>query len=240
VRKKRVAFTLVELLVVLTIIGMLFALMMPTDCQSSREHPRQIKCQNNLKQIGLALLSYANKHGALPPACTTDADGKPLHSWRTLILPELDQAELFKKIDLTKSWDDPANAEAAKTPIPIFECPSSAAERPRTTYFAVVTPSSWLQANALRRLADIPDKSKAILVIEVDYDHSAPWMQPVDADEDLVLVGAQPSRQAHPGLFHALFADGRVEAISSETPQEELRAMIGAPSKSQAEDAKGQ
>lgn len=234
-RNKRAAFTLVELLVVLIIIAMLVALLQPTDRGSSREHLRQSKCQNNLKQIGLALLTYANEHGTLPPAYTTDADGKPLHSWRTLILPYLEEATLFKKIDLTKPWDDPVNAAAAKAIVPVFECPSAAVERPRTTYFAVVTPNSCLRADSPRRLSDIKDKSKAILVIEVDADHAVPWVQPVDADEQLFFATTQSERHSHPGIFHAVFADGHVEAISTETPPEELREMLGIPSTNQAE-----
>ena len=70
--------------------------------------------RSNLKQIGIALAQYADDHGRYPPAFTVDADGRPLHSWRTLILPSFDQAALAAKIDLSTPWDSPANAEYAK------------------------------------------------------------------------------------------------------------------------------
>ena len=75
---------------------------------------------NNLKQIALALLNYEQAHHALPPAYTVDAQGRPLHSWRTLILPYLDQESLYQTIDLSKPWNDPANAKALETSLPFF------------------------------------------------------------------------------------------------------------------------
>ena len=73
---------------------------------------RRAQCVNNLKQIALALFNYESAYNALPPAYTVDAEGKPLHSWRTLILPYLEKQSLYDSIDLSKPWNDPANAEA--------------------------------------------------------------------------------------------------------------------------------
>ena len=82
---------------------------------------------SNLHQISIALQLYAAAHGGLPPAYTTDADGKPLHSWRTLILPYLEHQQLYESIDLAKPWDDPANAEACKAALSVYQCPSTLA-----------------------------------------------------------------------------------------------------------------
>jgi type II secretory pathway pseudopilin PulG len=191
VRRKRSALTLVKVLVVLAIVGTLLALLLPAT-RSARPAYERNACQNNLKQIGLALLNYADKHGSLPPVYTTDAEGKPLHSWRTLILPDVEEAELFKKIDLTKPWDDPVNAEAAKTRVPIYECPSSTAESPRTTYLAVIAPNSCLRATEPRRVSDLPESARrAVMVMEVDVNHAVSWMAPTDADEKLFMSAIQ-------------------------------------------------
>ena len=79
---------------------LVIALMLPAQ-RRAREPARRSQCKNNLKQIGLALHNYHETYGAFPPAYTVDADGKRLHSWRTLILPYLDQAPLYDKIDFS-------------------------------------------------------------------------------------------------------------------------------------------
>ncbi|HSG73025.1 MAG TPA: DUF1559 domain-containing protein, partial [Planctomycetaceae bacterium] len=108
--KKSRGFTLLEVIVVFLVIVVLIALLMPVT-RNAGPAARRWACKNNLKQIGLALHNYHDSFGTFPPAYTVDADGKPLHSWRTLILPFVEQQSLYDSIDLTKPWDDPANAE---------------------------------------------------------------------------------------------------------------------------------
>ena len=60
---------------------------------------------NNIRNITLALLNYADTHKAFPPAYTVDANGNRLHSWRTLLLPYLDQQSLYESIDFSKPWN---------------------------------------------------------------------------------------------------------------------------------------
>jgi len=63
----------------------------------------------NLKTLYVALVYYADKHGGLPPAHTTNGAGKPMHSWRVLLLPYLDRESLYSQINLNEPWDSPAN-----------------------------------------------------------------------------------------------------------------------------------
>ncbi|MFZ1936339.1 MAG: DUF1559 domain-containing protein [Thermoguttaceae bacterium] len=72
--------------VVLVCGGILLALLLP-GVQSVREVARRTQCENNLKQIAVAMLSYENRYGCFPPAYIPDKNGKPMHSWRVLILP---------------------------------------------------------------------------------------------------------------------------------------------------------
>src|SRR3954454_6917330 len=99
-------FGLLELLAVLGILALLIALLLPAT-RSAREPARRSQCVNNLKQLAQALRSYEQAYRSLPPAYSVDARGRPLHSWRTLILPYLEHARLYNPIALTKPWDDP-------------------------------------------------------------------------------------------------------------------------------------
>jgi prepilin-type N-terminal cleavage/methylation domain-containing protein len=133
-------FTLVELLVVITIIAILIALLLPA-VQGAREAGRRLQCQNNLKQIALALHSYASRHGVLPPGAilagyprsgtsnydpwteaTSTATGKHGTSWMLQILPFIEQQALFDHWDFTRSVA--ANQAVAATDIGAYFCPT--------------------------------------------------------------------------------------------------------------------
>jgi prepilin-type N-terminal cleavage/methylation domain-containing protein len=126
------AFTLVELLVVITIIGMLIALLLPA-VQAAREAARRMQCSNNLKQIGLALHLYHGSNNILPAGWrayqpTThlpDPLNEPGWGWAACILPFVEQNNLANSmIHFDQSIASPANIEIAKTVLPLYRCPS--------------------------------------------------------------------------------------------------------------------
>src|SRR6478672_613361 len=127
--------TLLGCLAVIGIVGVLVALLLPAT-RNAGESARRAQCSNNLKQIAIALHLYVDAYGALPPAHTVDAEGKPLHSWRTLILPFAEQEPLYQKIDLSKPWADPANKVAFDAVPPGYGCPSIDRPLTHTTYMA--------------------------------------------------------------------------------------------------------
>jgi prepilin-type processing-associated H-X9-DG protein len=219
-------FTLLHLLAVLAIIGVLTALLLP-NVRFAREAARRSECANNLKQIALALHMYHDAHHALPPAYTVDADGKPLHSWRTLILPYLEQKSLYDKIDLSKPWDDPANKEAFETKIQTYRCPSAGHPDGLTTYLAVVAPGSCFQATESRSLAEITDdRNLTLMVVEVDAEHAVHWMSPTDASEELILSLGKAAMLPHPSGGQAAWVDGSVRLVPSNSTPAALHAMI--------------
>ncbi|TWU08673.1 hypothetical protein CA54_39090 [Symmachiella macrocystis] len=220
----RRGFTLVEILVVLGIIAILLALILPVlNCGDGRS----VQCINRIKNIGLALHNYANEYGAFPPAYTVDADGKPLHSWRTLMLPYLDYRELYETIDLTKPWNDPANAQAASANLAIFQCPLAELDPHQTTYLAVTTPTSFLRLTQTRGFGDIKDDPhETLLVIDAPAKNAVHWMAPYDAGEQVVFELTDKSDLQHSGEIIAVFADGTVRAISPNMPEAELRRLI--------------
>jgi prepilin-type processing-associated H-X9-DG protein len=225
-KKSRRKFTLVELLVVLGIIAIVIALLFP-DLRSARPAARRTLCAISLEQIASALRHYESTYKALPPAYTVDADGKPLHSWRTLILPYLEERSLYETIDLSKPWNDPANAKAFATVISQFRCRDLDLPATKTTYLAIVAPNGCFLPNKPRPLSEITDgRASTLMVIEAPRDRAVHWMAPLDADESLVMGISPQSKLNHAGGMNALFVDGAVRFIKADIPASQRRAII--------------
>ncbi|MFO0825885.1 MAG: DUF1559 domain-containing protein [Gemmataceae bacterium] len=88
----------------------------PEPLMSSREAPARMVSSNHLKQMGLATHDFHDTYHELPQA-RFDANGRALHSWQTQLLPYLEQQNVYRQIDMTKSWNDPANATPMQTRI---------------------------------------------------------------------------------------------------------------------------
>lgn len=222
----RRGFRLVETLTVLAILVILMALLLPAS-RSARPAARRSQCTNNLKQIALALLNYEQACHALPPAYTVDANGRPLHSWRTLILPYLEQKPLYDTIDLSKPWNDPANARAFETALPVFQCPEVARPGNTTSYLAIAGPHGCLKPGEPRPLAEITDaQALTLMVIEAGEGTPVPWMAPVDADESLVMNLGPTTNLHHLSGTTICFVDGSVMFLKANTPATARRAML--------------
>ena len=221
---QRRGMSLVELLAVLALIAILVALLLPEE-QSAYTPSSRTQCRHHVKQILLALHMYHDEYRSFPPAYTVDAEGKPLHSWRTLILPYLEQQALYEKIDLSKHWDDPANKQTFESHVPAYMCPKAACPGNHTTYLAVAAPGGCFAPGAARRVSEITDGTAGtLLVVEVNSQCSVPWMQPVDADESLVLSFRPQDELPHEGGTHGGFADGSVRFFA-DTSAEDRRAL---------------
>ncbi len=202
--------------------------MVVVQIQQFREGAHRSHCKNNLEAIGRALHMYHEAFKVLPPAYTVDANGEPLHSWRTLILPYLDELALYQTIDLSKPWNDPANANAYATPVRAYAC-SSHGPYTNTNYSAIVNPGTCIRVGVSRTLSQITDgRRNTILVMEVPDNHAVHWMSPLDAGESVVLKFGQDAHLPHSGGVHALLADGKVRFISSKIAPDTLRYLISA------------
>ncbi len=124
----RQGFTLIELLVVIAIIAVLIALLLPA-VQAAREAARRSQCQNNLKQLGLALHNYHDTYGALPQQQfrTVQTESWSGHGTWVSILPQIEQGNIFEAWDMTVSWwqqPDINGRSLELSPIDAFICPS--------------------------------------------------------------------------------------------------------------------
>jgi prepilin-type N-terminal cleavage/methylation domain-containing protein/prepilin-type processing-associated H-X9-DG protein len=129
IRSRHSGFTLVELLVVITIIGILIALLLPA-VQAAREAARRLQCQNNLKQVGLALMNYEAAARMFPPGGLTIANGHG-HSWWIRIMPYIEANNVVEQWDQTGASTGWMGANTHNCNIvrnkqfPFMYCPSS-------------------------------------------------------------------------------------------------------------------
>jgi prepilin-type N-terminal cleavage/methylation domain-containing protein/prepilin-type processing-associated H-X9-DG protein len=132
---KRRAFTLVELLVAIAIIGVLLALLLPA-IQAAREAARRVQCSNQLRQLGIAIQNYELMLGGLPPASLVvrRPNGTLWTSYlgpHARILPFVDQNNVFNAIDINTYYgDDEFNRQAVGRVIGAFLCPSEIRREP--------------------------------------------------------------------------------------------------------------
>lgn len=229
VMRSRLGFTWLELLIAAVVIGGLLVLLLPPMTRG-REAARRSQCKNNLKQIGLALHNYHEKYQEFPPAYTVDEHGQPLHSWRTLILPFIDQEKLYQSIDLSKPWNDPVNAEAFKTVVPVYQCPSVKPVPGMTNYLAVTGDNTCLRPVRSLKLEEVTDDTGSTLaVVDVNAKLAVPWMAPQDADLVLLLrLPAEKDNLQHSGGYHTLLLDGSVRFLSINTQESIIRALVTA------------
>jgi prepilin-type processing-associated H-X9-DG protein len=236
--RSKCRFTLVELLVAICVVGILIALFLPAR-STARESALRTVCINNLRQIGLAMQSYHQKHGCFPPAYIADENGKPKHSWRVLILPFMGYGQLYSQYRFDESWDSPHNITLEAQMPSEYCCPSSGRYRTSgiTSYAMIVGHDAISDGPNSRRASDIKDGLGYTIMVAEAAGAGINWMEPRDLAVDkmtfqITYSGDQSKAYLreissdHPTIANVLFCDGSVRILPKDIGPKHLEALL--------------
>jgi hypothetical protein len=185
-----------------------------------------------MENIARALQKYHRAKGCFPPAYIADKSGKPMHSWRVLLLPDLDIEDYYKKYDLAEPWNGPNNTVLCASRPTAFVCLSdregSMTSPSLTNYIAVVGKNAAWLGDKPRKLADFGNKAADTIMVIESANSGVAWSEPKDLSLDtLTATDAKPTPSSNHGpqsnfIFtfddangaYAAMADGSVRYLS--------------------------
>jgi prepilin-type processing-associated H-X9-DG protein len=203
----------------------------------ARGAARRMQCSNHIRHITLALHAHHDSFGALPPLYTVDSNGKPLHSWRVLLLPFFEQVKLYEQIRFDEPWDSEHNKQFHDVVIPQYRCPDNTlvAGKLNCTY-VVIAGEAFVPAakagdrhNSGKGFGAISDgTSNTLAIVEVKQPFC--WMDPsadVDLSELVKGINVEGGRVGsfHPGGCNVGMFDGSVRFLSQTLDKVVLRAL---------------
>jgi hypothetical protein len=201
------------------------AVLMPA-WQASRGAAQGAASMNNMKQIMLAMHNYHDANKRFPPAYKADQDGKPLLSWRVLILPMMEYGALYDEFHKDEPWDSEHNKKLIARMPPEYRSPNSNAGAGKTNYLTVRGENTMFPGKQGVRIADITDgTAHTIAIVEASDDKAVIWTKPDDFEIDnnnplKGLVGL------HPSVFLAGFGDGSVHSLSVMIDPEVIKGLF--------------
>lgn len=229
---RKMKWGLIALVLLVPVVGV------PIVCRGIRQQQDAAKgstCNGQMCSIALSMHSYHDTNGHFPPAYLAGSDGKPAHSWRVLLLPFIEQQDLYKAYRFDEPWDGPSNRQLAGRMPRHYACPSDPEGLAKgvTSYFVVVGPGTAFPGAKPTKLDDItrPRDQTVLLVEAVGQDIC--WMDP----RDLTLADMRfapdspggPTISSKHRLPWAAFADGTRRGVGkSEGAIDplDLRAMM--------------
>ena len=163
-----------------------------------------------MRNISLGVINYSSHKKHTIPAYTVDANGHRLHSWRTLILPYIEEASLYQKIRLDEPWDSEYNQQFHDVKLSVYCCPSdSNRDKPITNYFLVTGPGTLFNGSETVSDEEFFTQKKQILLIESSK--SVHWMCPEDISlADYEAGSVPPVTSSHRNI---IFTNG--EAVEN-------------------------
>jgi hypothetical protein len=225
---ERIDRWLVRVALTAFLLGLIWMLILPAQ-QKINQGRNGPPIALRLRQVGIAMTNYAGTHGRLPPAAVYDQNGRPLLSWRVLLLPYLEYDSLFQHFKLDEPWDSPHNAQLLGMMPKVFESPGGLKDvriDPFHTCFKVFVGkgAAFEGKQGLKLPEDFPDGTpNTILVIEAGA--PVPWTKP----EDIPFAPDQPLPKLvalREDGFYLVLADGHLRFIGKNTSEATLRAAI--------------
>lgn len=209
----------------------LIAASLPGILEPSSAHRRTISVQN-LKQIGLALHSYHQEYRCFPPAYIADENGRPMHSWRVLILPYMDQQAIYNRYRFDEPWDGPHNRNLHPLRPHMYADPSSHDETQSFTNYAVITGEGTMFPGAKPvAIRNVRDGVSTVLAVVSIGDSDIVWCEPRDLEFD--AMSFRINDPDLPGIacerfdtVPVLFGDASVQALEEGISSDQLRSMI--------------
>lgn len=206
----------------------------------ARAPARAAQCTNNMKQIMLALLYYHDTYQCFPTAYVADDDGRPMHSWRVLILPFFEQRPLYDQYHFDEPWNGPNNSQLANEIPYAFRCLSVPKPTPAITNYVLVTGdgTAWADGRApkLDEFTDGP--ANTIILVEI-ADSDIQWLEPRDMTLEQAMRGINSGSRICISSWHpahgnndrqesanVAFADGSVANLKNDFPLAELRKLL--------------
>lgn len=194
-------------------------------------------CRNNLKTIGLAMHSYYDANGSLPPAWVEDSNGRPMHSWRVLLLPYLGEQKLYDAYDFSEPWDGPHNRTLLARMPAVYRCRWHKQWKQGCTNYVVITGDETAFPGARgRKYREFADgTSRTVLIVEASGS-DVPWTAPDDLRFDAMptRVGCAEddclytSHRGPTGYVQVVLVDGSFTTWHSFTSADELKAAVTA------------
>jgi Protein of unknown function (DUF1559) len=176
-----------------------------------------------LEPIAAALDRYHKQHGHFPPPALLSKDGKPLLSWRVLLLPHMGEEELYKQFKLDEPWDSPTNKKLLLRLPQAYRSRTFGGKAWETRVLAFTGPDTVFAGPRGMRREDIRDgTATTLLAVLASEDSAASWSKPAD-------IAYDAKRPVPPWLgrgFTAIMADGGIRHIQAATPETTLRALI--------------
>jgi hypothetical protein len=189
----------------------------------------------------LAVANYHGTYGCFPPAYIADRDGKPIHSWRVLILPFLEQQEVYKAYNFDEPWNGPNNRKLASRVGKIYLRSGLESDQVQTTSFvAVVGPQTIWPGSERRRREDLGDGAHDTLMVVEVPDGQFLWMEPRDLEFDKMSFrindGSGHGLGSTLGGARVVSADSTVRTLPEDYDATKLRARLTASGGEKSEE----